>query len=176
MKPTDEITTLVQRVQRGDLLAAELLYERFAAAMFLVSHRITNHRTTSEDILQEAFAKSFTKIETLKDRKRYGGWLKQMVVNGSIDAVRRSRQWESLEGQYHLTDESEATEEIPAATTEAIHKAISELPEKCRTVFSLYLIEGYTHKEIGEMLSLATSTSKSQYQYALKLLRQKLKS
>lgn len=175
MKPADEIAKLVHRVQKGDLLAAELLYERYAPGMYLVSYRITNHRTTSEDILQDAFAKSFTKLDTLKDKKRYGGWLKQMVVNGSIDAVRKNRNWESIEDQYHLADESEPKEEIPAVTKDAIYIAIGKLPEKCRTVFTLYLIEGYTHKEVGEMLGLAISTSKSQYQYALKLLRKILK-
>lgn len=173
MKPTDDIANLAQRVQKGDLLAAELLYERYASAMYLVSHRITNHKVSTEDILQEAFAKSFTKISSLKDKKRYGGWLKKMVVNASIDYVKKNRNWERLDTQYDLAAEVEE-EAIPNVSMEQIQKAIAKLPEKCRMVFTLYLLEGYTHEEVGGMLGVATSTSKSQYRYALKLLRRDL--
>ncbi len=173
MRPATEISELVKRVQKGDMLAAELLYERYAVAMYLVSFRITNNKETSEDILQEVFVKSFTCLNNLKDKNRYGGWLKRMIVNASIDAVKAKRNWENIDDHYELTEEEE--EAIPGISPEVINRAITALPEKCRTVFSLYLIEGYSHAEVADLLDIALSTSKSQYQYALKLLRKMLK-
>lgn len=174
MEARTNIADLALRVKKGDMLAAERLYENYAPGMLLISQRITNDRMTSEDILQESFVKSFTKIEKLKEPAKYGGWLKQMVINASITSVKKKKSWIEIDDRIDLEEEVEE-EKIPKATTDAIHRAIKELPDRCRTVFSLYLIEGYTHAEVAETLDVSVSTSKSQYRYALKLLRSKIK-
>jgi len=160
-------------MQAGDQLAAERLYQRFSGAMLLVSTRITQDRMASEDILQEVFLKSFTRIESLQDKSRYGGWLKRMIVNASIDYVKNRKDWKVIDEDYELPDEKNEAE-IPGINADQIEAAIGKLPPKCRTVFSLYLIESYSHAEVAELLHISLSTSKSQYQYALKLLRNEL--
>lgn len=163
------------RLSSGDDLAAEMLYEQFSNQMYALSYGITQDKMAAEDILQEAFTKSFLGIAGLREASRYGGWLKRMVVNGSIDWLKRRPQWDELDMGQHEMAQSDG-EAVPAVSTEEIHRGIASLPAKCRLVFTLYLIEGHTHKVVAEMIGISISTAKSQYAYALKLLRKKIKS
>jgi RNA polymerase sigma-70 factor (ECF subfamily) len=141
--------------------------------MLTVSYRITNDLQESEDILQESFLQSFSRIGQLKAPKRYGHWLSRIVVNNSLKSRRKKLRFEVLDD---LPDS--ATEmgngwyrQLPPAV---VGQAIQELPEGARTVFTLYLMEGYKHQEVAETLGINLSTSKSQYRYALKLLKKNL--
>lgn len=151
------------------------LYESFSQEMMATSQRITNSRVDSEDILQEAFMTSFRKIGQLKDELGYGGWLKRIVINSSLRQVKSRRNYTDLQT---LELEESAEQEgrwYEGISFDLIRQAIQELPDGCREIFSLYLLEGYKHREIAEALEVAVSTSKSQYSYALKLIRTKLK-
>ena len=173
MQTTYDIPELVQRVKQQDLLAMKLLYQQFGQAMLNVSLRITQNRADSEDILQESFLTSFQQISKLNDSKLYGSWLKRIVVNNSIQATKKKRHFEDIN---NVEDWSERVEthwyrDIPF---HKIKVAIDQLPNGCREVLCLFLLEDYKHKEIAELLNIAISTSKSQYRYALKLLKEKL--
>lgn len=153
----------------------KVLYQLFAKSMLTLSFRITQNMEDSEDILQESFLTSFQQIHTLKIAKTYPAWLKRIVVNNSISATRKQRRFEELT----VTAESiEIDEEDDSwyknVPFEQIKKAINQLPNGCREVFTLYLMEGYKHKEVAEILQISVSTSKSQYRYSLKLLKEVL--
>ena len=132
--------------------------------------RFTQYAMVASD---EAIADSkldLDKINKLKDPKSYGSWLKRIVINNSLQLVKKQIHFEDL---TNLDIKEEATEEnwyqdIPF---NKIKQAILQLPNGCRQVFSLYLLENYKHKEIADLLNISVSTSKSQYRYALKLMR-----
>lgn len=173
MKELSYISSLVHQVKKNDVTAMRSLYEAFAKDMMATSQRITNQKADSEDILQEAFISSFQKIDQLKDGAKYGGWLKQIVINKSLTLVKKKRNYASLES-IDIADEKEETFSLQGVGFEKIKEAIHDLPNGSREIFSLYLLEGYKHKEIAEHMNISVSTSKSQYRYALKLLREKL--
>ena len=145
--------------------------------MFNVAFRITNNYVEAEDVLQEAFVRAFRKLDSFKGDSTFGAWLKRIVVNTSINQLRKKRaefvglEDERLEMQYEAEVERECQWDM-----KEIRKAIADLPEGYRVVFSLYCIEGYDHAEIGSILGISEATSKSQYSRAKKKLRETLKS
>lgn len=151
------------------------LYEAYAKEMMATSQRITNHKADSEDILQEAFITSFQRIDQLKEESKYGGWLKQIVVNQSLNFVKKKRKYSSLDTIEEIAETDEDSSiAFEGLDFEKLKVAIQNLPDGSREIFSLYLLEGYKHREIAEKMNIAVSTSKSQYRYAIKLLREKL--
>lgn len=141
--------------------------------MLTLSYRITNDLQESEDILQESFLQSFAKIKQLREPGSYGSWLGRMVVNNSLRSRKKHLHFELPDHFPDIPDETKTAwyEGIPPAL---INQAIQSLPAGCRTIFTLYLMENYKHKEIADTLGISLSTSKSQYRYALKSLRDKL--
>lgn len=133
--------------------------------------RITNDYAEAEDVLQEAFISAFKNMHSYKGEASFGSWLKRIVVNASINAIRKRRE------EVVPLDEREAGE-IPDQVdeddmewqVEKVRAAIQKLPEGYRIVLTLYLLEGYDHAEIGEILKISESTSKSQYSRARKKL------
>ena len=151
------------------------LYDAHSKQMMATSLRITNSLSDSEDILQEAFIQSFQKLSQLKVDAQYGGWLKRIVVTKSLQWIKKRRHFETLMDQNSEMVEEDNNDMYKKVSFEEIKKAILDLPAGCRVIFSLYLLEGYKHKEIADELDISISNSKSQYRYALKLLTQKLK-
>lgn len=150
------------------------LYDAHSKQMMATSLRITNSLSDSEDILQEAFIQSFQKLSQLKVDAQYGGWLKRIVVTKSLQWIKKRRHFETLMDQNSEMVEEDNNDMYKKVSFEEIKKAILDLPAGCRVIFSLYLLEGYKHKEIADELDISISNSKSQYRYALKLLREKL--
>ena len=163
---------LVNRARRKDIGAMRTLYERYAKEMLATSYRITNDLQGSEDILQEAFLDAFEKIGQLKDGNRFAVWLKRIMINKSLASIKRRVYFEEVDSVMDLPEDEVV---VPLGYSFAdLQSMIQELPEGCRQVFSLYLLDDYKHKEIAELLDISVSTSKSQYRYAIKLLRDKL--
>ena len=130
----------------------------------------------AEDALQEAFISAFSKLHTYQGRASFGAWLKRIVINKCLSAIKKQRiQYEPLE-DYQLENLSDRELYVEGTTLEPrmIHQAIKELPDGCRVIFTLYQMEGYDHKEISSILGITESTAKSQYHRAKKLLRKKL--
>lgn len=165
-----DLTDLINRVKKKDMLAMKILYNQYAKSMLSISFRITQNRQDSEDILQESFLRSFQQIHTLKTPQYYPAWLKRIVVNNSLNVSKKQRIFEPIEKADHQINEADEHwyKEIPF---DKIKTAIRQLPDGCRTVFILYLIEDYKHKEVANMLQISISTSKSQYRYSLKLMK-----
>jgi len=145
-------------------------------AMYNTCLRVVNETAEAEDIMQEAFLAAFTRINEYSGDVSFGAWLKSIVVNKSIDHLRKKKMFFE-EIQNNITGESEDFD--PLIQTESIEKqvdkiksCISQLPEGCRVVLSLYLLEGYDHDEIAQILKISSSTSRSQYTRARKKLLQ----
>jgi len=168
------ISDLIERAKNNDLLATKLLYEQFVHEMLTLSYRITRNMADAEDVIQESFLTSFQKMDKLNDPARYGGWLKKIVVNNSLKLVKKRTHFSEVDaiGDYSEEEEDNWYEQVPF---DKIQAAIQELPNGCREIFTLYLMENYKHREIAELLNISVSTSKSQYQYALRLLKETLK-
>ncbi|NJO03619.1 MAG: sigma-70 family RNA polymerase sigma factor [Bacteroidia bacterium] len=167
---------LVEACKRGDRKAQHKIYKLYARAMFNVCMRITNHGAEAEDILQDAFLDAFRKINTFKGESTFGAWLKRIVINRSINHLRK-RKWEliSVDTLDFEDDKPDRDEEDLHLQLDKVHQAIQLLPDGFRMVLSLYLLEGYDHKEIAEILGITESTSKSQYNRAKKKLVKMLK-
>jgi len=141
----------------------------YSKAMYNICLRMLVHKQDAEDVLQDAFIKVFRSIETFRGDSTPGAWIKRIVINKCVDHLnKRGKDWIDVEDiNDPVEDEPSGTELNPAA----INKAINELPDGCRAVFNLKILEGYDHNEIAEILSISVGTSKSQLSRAKELLR-----
>jgi len=136
--------------------------------------RIINNETEAEDVMQEAFLKAFSKIETYKGEVSFGAWLKKIVINRSLDHLKKRKvKFEEInEKTNKIIDYQMETKEV---NVQVIKDAIQKLPDGYRVVLSLYLIEGYDHEEISEILGISNSNSRTQFLRAKNKLREILK-
>lgn len=166
---------LVERAKQGDQQAMYRLYKSHVQAMYNTSIRIVVNQFDAEDIIQESFLSAFKSLSSFKGDSSFGTWVKRIVVNKSLNLLRQKKQTFTDLDNLHIAAEESEDEDFPEVTPDVIHEAIKSLPEKARVVLNLYLLEGYLHKEIAEMLEISESTSKSQYQRARKILQEKIK-
>ena len=169
---------LVERCLNGDSLGFKELYQRYSRAMFNTCLRILNNTTEAEDVLQESFIEAFKNLQGFQFRTSFGGWLKQICVNRSINELRKRKiDWVDMEqlNGYDKPEEMPVNELEIQLKVESVKKAIMRLPDGYRTVLSLYLLEGYDHEEISEILNVAESTTRTQYMRAKQKLLQLLK-
>jgi RNA polymerase sigma factor (sigma-70 family) len=170
---------LIDGCVAGDQKAQFQVYKLYYKAMYNTSLRIVNDSMEAEDVMQEAFLSAFEKINTYSGTVSFGAWLKRIVVNRSLDALgKRKAVFEDIENHTSLRDDSpEETlyKQELEAKVEEVKAAIEELPEGYRVILSLYLIEGYDHDEIADMLHISSSTSRSQLSRAKQKLLSELK-
>ena len=163
---------LVERSKLGDRKTQYKLYSLYVNAMFNVSIRMVKSKEDAEDILQESFIEAFKNLESFRYESTFGSWLKRIVINKSINHLKLKRiplvAFEDHEN-WIAEKEDEEIKEVDLDVS-SIKSAIKQLPDGYRTIINLYLIEGYDHVEIGEILGISTSTSKSQYHRAKKKL------
>jgi RNA polymerase sigma factor (sigma-70 family) len=169
---------LVDKCKQGDKNSFQELYHLYAKAMFNTSYRILNDYTDAEDVLQESFIDAYRSLHSFGNRSSFGTWLKQIVINKSITVLRKKK-WlltDIEQGPYaEMPDEERVNEEEISLKVHEVKKAIQDLPDGYRTVLSLYLLEGYDHEEIAEILQVAQSTVRTQYLRAKQKLLLQLK-
>ncbi len=168
---------IVDRCKNGDRLAQNEFYKLYAKAMYNIAYRITNNEFDAEDVLQESFVSAFRNIHSYRGTASVGAWLKRIVINNAISAVKkRKAELIPIEDHQDFPDTSEAgSDNNLYLNVEKIRNAVQLLPDGYRVVFSLYLMEGYDHKEIASILNITESTSKSQYNRSKKKLQKILK-
>ncbi len=163
---------LVEKSKLGDRKTQYQLYSLYVDAMYNVSFRMVKSKEDAEDILQESFVEAFKNLASFRYESTFGSWLKRIVINKSINHLKLKRvpliAMDDYEGWIPEQPEEEVKE--PQLDIGMIKSAIKQLPEGYQTIINLYLIEGYDHSEIGEILEISTSTSKSQYHRAKKKL------
>lgn len=165
---------IIERCREGDQKAQFQLYKLYYKAMYSVSLRIINDDMEAEDVMQEAFLSAFKKINTYKGEVSFGAWLKKIVINRSLDYLKKRKvQFEEVnERTMQIADYQMETKEIDV---NRIKKAIQSLPDGYRVVLSLYLIEGYDHDEISQILNISNSSSRTQLLRAKNKLKELLK-
>ena len=162
----DKHIELVAACRKGNRQAQFEIYKLYAKAMYNVALRIVNDDDEAEDVLQEAFLDAFTRLESFRAETTFGLWLKQIVINKSINQLRkRKAEFVSLDG-IDIADEVAHTEEDLQYQVNEIKEAVAQLPDGYRVVLTLYLFEGYDHEEISHILKISENTSRSQYMRA----------
>ena len=160
---TDE--ELVRACIEGSTAAQKKLFDRFSRVMMGLCLRYASSQEEAEDMAQDGWIKVFEKLRSFRFEGSLEGWIKRIMVNTSLDSLRRNKKLtqpidESREDHASMHTDAEAFSRMSAKELMAV---IRQLPSGYRTVFNLYAIEGYSHKEIGAMLNVSESTSKSQY-------------
>ncbi|MCU0462855.1 MAG: sigma-70 family RNA polymerase sigma factor [Bacteroidales bacterium] len=170
---------ILDACKEGDQKAQFQIYKLYYKAMYNTSLRIVSDTMEAEDVMQEAFLSAFEKIDTYSGTVSFGAWLKKIVINRSLDVLgKRKAVFEDIESHNGIRDDSSEerarSEEIDAKVEE-VKEAIERLPDGYRVILSLYLLEGYDHDEIAEILKISSSTSRSQLSRAKQRLLGELK-
>ena len=161
--------SLVEECKKGNRKAQFSLYNQYSRAMYNLAYRMTNNREDAEDILQETFVECFRNLSSFRFESTFGAWLKTILINRSINHLRKKKI--NLVCLENIPDTP--TDDVPEAaySTDTIIKAIEMLPDGYRIVLTLYLLEGYDHSEIAQIMGITESTSKSQYSRAKSKIR-----
>jgi RNA polymerase sigma-70 factor (ECF subfamily) len=171
-----EQNDLIKGCIDGDRSAQYAFYKKYSKAMYNISYRIINDPDDAADVLQEAFLSAYKYMHSFKGESSVGAWLKRIVVNASINHIKKNRvMYEPIENHEDAREEISMKDEDIILELDRVRSAIQQLPDGFRMVFSLYLLEGYDHREISGILGITESTSKSQYNRAKKKLKEILK-
>jgi RNA polymerase sigma-70 factor (ECF subfamily) len=160
---------LIEECKKGNSRAQFRLYNQYSKAMYNLAYRILNNREDAEDILQETFIECFRNLESFRFESTFGAWLKKILVNKCINQIKKKK----IDLTLCETLPSDVYEEEAGTNfdTGKIFKGIEKLPDGYRIILTLYLLEGYDHSEISQILGISESTSKSQYSRAKEKLR-----
>jgi RNA polymerase sigma-70 factor (ECF subfamily) len=164
---------LIEECRKGSSKAQFMLYNQYSKAMYNLAYRMMNNREDAEDILQETFIECFRNIGSFRFESTFGAWLKSILINRCINQIRKRKvELVLTESLPNLAEEEESE---PVYSTEAVFRSIEQLPDGYRIILTLYLLEGYDHSEIAQIMGISESTSKSQYSRAREKLRNILK-
>ncbi|HPX05732.1 MAG TPA: sigma-70 family RNA polymerase sigma factor [Tenuifilaceae bacterium] len=153
---------LIDDCKRGSSEAQFEIYKLYYKSMYNTSLRIVANEAEAEDIMQEAFFKAFDKISSYRNEVSFGAWLKRIVVNASIDSLKKKRAMLVPLDEAHGIGSTDETNDIEPESVEQLKAALEKLPEGYKLVLNLNYIEGYSHEEIASMLGITASTSRSQ--------------
>ena len=162
---------LLDRCTEDDKSAQFEIYRLYYKSMYNSSLRIIGVPEEAEDIMQESFLTAFRKLKSYSCEVSFGAWLKKIVINRSLDALRKKKViYEELHAELPVSSEAEPEEE--SITVEEIKSAINLLSDGYRTILSLILLEGYDHEEVSEILGIKNVTSRTQFSRARQRLRE----
>jgi RNA polymerase sigma factor (sigma-70 family) len=166
---------LIARCKAGDREAHYRLYMLYSRSMYNVAYRIVGGEEDAQDAVQEAFISGFKNLESYRGDAAFGAWLKRIVVNKAINILKK-RKHELMpdDEQWDVAEEEAQVEYRTELSVDRVRKAIEQLPDGYRSVLSLYLLEGYDHQEIAEIMNITESTSKSQLNRAKNKLKELL--
>ena len=171
-----DLPDLIREARTGDRRAQKAIYDLLSGKMYAVCLRYMGERESAEDVLQDGFVALFTKLDSYSGEGSFEGWARKIFVNTALMSLRKRdilKQSEDVDVAWNVSSDSpSAIQDIGYAE---LLKLVAELPPGFRTVFNMYVIEGYSHKEIGEELGISEATSRSQLQRARMMLQAKLK-
>ena len=172
-------TEIIEKCKQNNRLAQMQLYNQYCNGMYIVANRFVKDAAEAEDVVQEAFIKAFTKLHQYKAEVTFGAWLKRIVINKSIDFLKSKKQHLIALDEVHLkivdipNDDKWLVDD--AITIDEVKSAINSLPDKYKYVVMLYLIEGYDHQEISEILNISEVASRTQLSRGKQKLQDLLK-
>jgi RNA polymerase sigma factor (sigma-70 family) len=155
---------LIEQCRRGNTRAQFRLYNQYSKAMYSLAYRMMNNREDAEDMLQEAFIECFRNLGSFRFESTFGAWLKKILINRCLNNLKKNKIDLILYENVPANEYEEETIEVEIQyETDKVFKAIEKLPDGYRIILTLYLLEGYDHSEISQILGISESTSKSQY-------------
>ena len=168
-------TQLIEDCKLNKAKAQMQLYDKYCEAMFVIANRYVNDSHLAEDIMQDAFIKVFKNIEKFKGEVTIGAWIKRIVINQSLDYLKKRKiELVSIEEkELDVVDDYWTVDE--PVNVNIVHTVIDSLPEKYKVVLNLYLIEGYDHQEIAQVLNITEVASRSQLMRGKNKLKSQLK-
>ena len=165
--------SLIKACAQGEEWASKKLFNNLSPVMMAVCMRYAVDENEAYDLLQDGFVKVFQKIHLFKFDGSFEGWVRRTIVNTCLDHIRRTKKFKNQMSIEEANFEHPHDELVSSdINTQELMKLIQRLPDGYRTVFNLFAIEGYSHKEIGEQLGVTENTSKSQYRKAKLQLQQ----
>jgi RNA polymerase sigma factor (sigma-70 family) len=167
-------TELVEQCIRGNRTAQREFYDRYAGRMLTICRRYVRTTAEAEDVLQEGFLKAFEKIRFFRFESPLSSWLTTIIIRTALNLRRQKLYLLPLVDVSEIMISDDDANVISNLEAEQLITFIQELPDGCRVIFNLYVMEGYSHQEIAELLHISSGTSKSQYSRARQLLREKI--
>ena len=170
------VPEIIEQCKNGDRLAQKAVYDSLSSKMFAVCMRYMGDRDSAADILQDGFVTLFTKLDSYSGEGSFEGWARKIFVNTALMSLRKKdalKNSEDVDAAWHITSDDPSA--IQKIGYNDLLEMVAALPPGFRTVFNMYIIEGYSHKEIAEMLGISETTSRSQLQRARVLLQSKIK-
>ena len=158
---------------QNDPVAQRELYTRYSPKMLSVCYRFAHNREDAEDMLQDGFIKVFSQMHTFQNKGAFEGWIRRIMVHTCINHLKKNKKFNESVDIIHATTVQVKEESIPSIIqAKQVVECIRLLPIGYRTVLNLYAIEGFSHREIGDMLDIEESTSRSQYTRAKAMLEE----
>jgi len=167
---------LIEECRKGSSKAQFRLYNQYSKTMYNLAYRMMNNREDAEDILQETFTECFRNIGSFRFESTFGAWLKAILLNKCINQLKKRKINLVLsdtltDDVYNINEDTQTGEDDNDYDTDKIFRGIEKLPDGYRIILTLYLLEGYDHSEISQILGISESTSKSQYSRVKEKLR-----
>lgn len=156
-------SNLIEKCKRNDSKAQMQLYDLYSKAMFNTAYNFTKDDMIAQDMMQEAFIKAFKKIDTYTGEASFGSWLKRIVINQCLDSIKKQK-LETIEINENVISlvEDDNWDIEQQTSLQTIYSCIEQLPKKCKNVVKLYLLEGYDHQEVAQILQISEVSSRSQ--------------
>lgn len=177
MKPTNQLhQNIINQCKQNNSKAQMQLYQLYCKAMFSVALRMVNDTFLAEEVMQKAFIKAFKKIDSYKNEVAFGAWLKRIIINQSMDELKKKNvQIIPIFKDLMAISEEDDWKIENEITIDDVKKEMQQLKEKYRIILTLYLIEGYDHQEIAEILNITENTSRTQLLRGKNALKKALK-
>ena len=167
---------IIEKSKKGDVKSQYQLYNQYAKAMYNVCYRMMSSREEAEDMLQESFTEAFKKMNTFRFESTFGAWLKRITIHKCINEIKRKKtDLNFFDDMSYFKEHTEDDTSLPELHVDMIKRAMEDLPNGSRMIFSLYLLEGYDHREISQILNISESNSKTQYMRAKNKIKELLK-
>lgn len=166
---------LIEGCLSGKAEYERMLYERFSAKMFVLCLRYARNKMEAEDIMQDGFIRVYRKLHTFKHKGSFEGWIRKIMVHSALKFLKKSSNKNEFSNLDEVKEEPIKSKAISDINEKELLDLVNQLPHGYKTVFNLYVIEGYKHHEIADMLEIGESTSRSQLLKARKYLQNALK-
>ncbi|MBO2543722.1 sigma-70 family RNA polymerase sigma factor [Salegentibacter sp. BDJ18] len=163
---------LILQCKKQDIRAQEKLYRMYSGKLFGLCLKYSNNYQQAEDNLQDGFITIFNKIDQYEDKGSFEGWMKRIVINTTLQKHRKEKYFEII--NENLLEDPVVEIDDDEITTDFLLESIQELPERYRQIFNLYALDGFSHKEIAEMLNISVGSSKSNLARARNILKEKI--
>ncbi len=164
---------LIDKCKKQEIQAQEALYNKYARVLFGICLKYSPNYQEAQDNLQDAFLTIFKKIEQYEGKGSFEGWIKRVTVNTVLQKYRKKKVFK-LTNEAEIPEEIDEEIEVAEVPLDYLLKIIQELPDRYRLVFTMYVLDGYTHQEISELLGINIGTSKSNLARGRAILKKKV--